>query len=143
MSRLTKVDLTAEQRAALEAGYKNGQTHGLRQRCHMILLKAQKKPSREVAQQLGCCMISVNHWVKPYQSEGMDGLHIRTGRGRKAILCSQQDLPAVRQAVGANRQRLRLVQAQLQEQLGKEFSTMTLKRFLKSIVADTRESAAQ
>ena len=103
MSRLTKVDLTAEQRAALEAGYKHGQTHGLRQRCHMILLKAQKKPSREVAQQLGCCMISVNHWVKRYQSEGMDGLHIRAGRGRKTILCSRQDLPAVRQAVAANR----------------------------------------
>lgn len=142
MSRLTKVDLTTEQRAALEAGYKHGQTHGLRQRCHMILLKAQKKPSRDVAQQLGCCMVSVNHWVKRYQSEGMDGLHIRAGRGRKAILCSQHDLPAVRQAVAANRQRLSLAQAQLQDQLGKEFSTMTLKRFLKSIVADTSESTA-
>jgi transposase len=132
MSRLTKIDLTAQQRAALEAGYKHGQTHGFRQRCQMILLKAHKKPSREVAQQLGCCMISVNHWVKRYQREGIEGLHIRAGRGRKAILCSQQDLPAVRQAVAANRQRLSLVQAQLQKELGKEFSTMTLKRFLKA-----------
>jgi transposase len=143
MSRLTKVDLTTEQRAALEAGYKHGQTHGLRQRCHMILLKAQKMPSRDVAQQLGCCMISVNDWVKRYQNEGIDGLHIRAGRGRKAILCSQKDLPAVRQAVAANRQRLSLAQTHLQDQLGKEFSTMTLKRFLKNIVADTNVSAAE
>jgi transposase len=132
MSRLTKIDLTAEQRAALEAAYKHGPTHGFRQRCQMILLKAQKKPARQVAQQLGCCMISVNHWVKRYQSEGIDGLHIRAGRGRKAILCSQQDLPAVRQAVAANRQRLSLAQAQLQKELGKDFSQMTLKRFLKA-----------
>jgi len=73
----------------------------------------------------------------------MDGLHIRAGRGRKTILCSRQDLPAVRQAVAANRQRLSLAQAQLQDQLGKEFSTMTLKRFLKNIVADTNVSAAE
>lgn len=85
-------------------------------------------------------MIVVNHWVKRYQNEGIAGLKTKPGRGRKAILDSQADLERVRAAVQANRQRLSLAQAQLQSQLGKEFSTITLntitlKRFLKNITA--------
>jgi hypothetical protein len=37
--------------------------------------------------------------------------------------------------VQENRQRVSLAQAELQEELGKEFSTLTLKRFLKKTVA--------
>jgi transposase len=139
MSRLTKIVLSDEQHAALETGYKQGKTHSFRQHCQMILLKAQKKPSREIAQMLGCCMVSVNHWVKRYQSEGLDGLQIKEGRGRRAILRKETDLQAVRVAVAANRQRLCLAQDALQAELGKQFSTMTLKRFLKKTVADTSE----
>lgn len=139
MSRLIHLDLTAEQRSALEKGYKNGKSHGFRQRCQMILLKSQSKPSREIAQELGCCMVVVNHWVKRYQESGIEGLQIKKGRGRKTILDSEQDLPAVRRAVQANRQRLSLAQQALQDELGKEFSTLTLKRFLKNIVADTSD----
>lgn len=135
MSRLTKIELTAEQRTALEAGYHQGHSHAFRTRCQMILLKAKKQPSWQIAEQVGCCMIVVNHWVKRYQNEGIAGLKTKPGRGRKAILDSQADLERVRAAVQANRQRLCLAQAQLQSQLGKEFSTITLKRFLKNITA--------
>ena len=143
MSRLTRVDLSDSERAALEQGSKHGKTHGFRQRCQMILLKACRKPSREIAAQLGCCMVVVNHWVKRYQAEGLEGLHVRKGRGRKMILSSEQDLPVVRRVVQENRQRLRLAQERLQAELGKEFSTTTLKRFLKSITADTSDCVAE
>lgn len=137
MSHITKIVLTDEQRAVLEKGYKFGKVHGFRQRCPMILLKAQQKPSREIAERLGCCMVSVNGWVRRYQSEGVDGLHIKGGRGRKAILQTQTDLLTVRLAVQTNRQRLSLAQDKLQNELGKQFSRSTLKRFLKKIVADS------
>ena len=147
MSRLTKIALTTEERTALEKGYKFGKVHGFRQRCQMILLKSKQKPSREIAGQLNCCMVSVNQWVKRYQSEGIDGLHIKNGRGRKPILQNETDLCAVRLAVQANAeqslrgivlwQRLRLAQNKLQEELGKQFSRSTLKRFLKKTIADT------
>ncbi len=143
MSRLTRVDLSDSERAALEQGSKHGKTHGFRQRCQMILLKACRKPSREIAAQLGCCMVVVNHWVKRYQAEGPEGLHVRKGRGRKTILSSEQDLPVVRRVVQENRQRLRLAQETLQAELGKEFSTTTLKRFLKSITAGTSDCVAE
>lgn len=143
MSRLTKLELSAAEKAGLEKGYKTGKTHTYRLRCQMILLKAQDKPAREVAAQLGCCLIIVNHWVRRYKAEGLSGLQTRKGRGRKPILSSQQDLPAVRRAVAANRQKLSLAQDALQAELGKEFSTMTLKRFLKNIAADTSEYDAR
>lgn len=137
MSRLTKIVLTEAERDALEKGFKYGKVHGFRQRCQMILLKAKQKPSREIALQLDCCMVSVNGWVKRYQAEGINGLHIKEGRGRPAILQNETDLQAVRAAVAANRQRLSLAQEALQAELGKEFSTMTLKRFLKKTVASS------
>lgn len=141
MSRLTKIDLTDEQRSALEKGYKFGKVHGFRQRCQMILLKAQKKTSKEIGEQLGCCLVTVNQWVKRYQFEGISGLHIKEGRGRRSILHSKQDLPAVRRAVQANRQRLSLAQDALQAELGKQFSRTTLKRFLKKTVAASSDFA--
>lgn len=141
MSRLTKIALTDEQRFALETGYTQGKTHGFRQRCHMILLKAQKKTSKEIGAALGCCLVTVNAWVKRYQAEGIEGLHVREGRGRPALL-GESDLPAVREAVAANRQRLGLAQEVLEEQLGRQFSRSTLKRFLKKTVADSSESDA-
>jgi len=138
MSRRTKIELTAEQRAALEKGAKHGTTHGFRQRCQMIVLKAQNQTSKQIGAQLGCCLITVNSWVKRYREEGIEGLHVRAGRGRPAVL-NDADLPAVREAVAANRQRIGLAQASLEEQLGKSFSRSTLKRFLKKTVADSSE----
>jgi transposase len=139
MSRLTKIALTDEQRAALKKGYKFGGVHGFRQRCQMILLKEKQLTSKQIGEQLGCCLVTVNHWLKRYQAEGIEGLHIREGRGRRAILHKETDLPAVRRAVQANRQRLRLAQEALQTELGKQFSPSTLKRFLKKTVADSSE----
>jgi transposase len=140
MSRLIKLVLSDVEKDALEKGSKHGSSHSYRQRCQMILLKTQHKPSREIATELGCCMMAVNAWVRRYQQQGIAGLKTRSGRGRKAILSSEQDLSIIRDAVTANRQRLCLTQESLQKELGKEFSTMTLKRFLKSITADTNES---
>ena len=122
---------------ALEKGYKYGSVHGFRQRCLMILLKAQKKTSLVIGNQLGCHLITVNHWVKRYVAEGMDGLHVRTGRGRPPILRSESDLSTVRRVVQENRQRLSMAQEALQSELDKQFSKATLKRFLKKTVADT------
>lgn len=143
MSRLTKILLSEQDRVALEKGYKQGKTHAFRQHCLMILLKADKKTSKQIGGQLGCHLVSVNFWVKRYQIEGIAGLHIKEGRGRPAILDEEKDLSAVRAVVQANRQRLSVAQEALQAKLGKSFSPLTLKRFLKKTVADTYESEGE
>ncbi len=83
--------------------------------------------------------MSVNDWLKRYQQQGLAGLKVQKGRGRKAILQADTDLAAVRQAVQGSRQRLSLAKAELEQELGKQFGMLALKRFLKKTVAVTSE----
>jgi len=134
MGRIKSLELDAEQRAALEQGYRTGASHAFRRRCQMILLKSQGMSSAQVSQVVGDCEMTVNSWLKRYQSEGIAGLATRSGRGRKAILHSAADLEAVRAAVVVNRQRIRLAKAELEQAVGKSFCERTLIRFVKKTV---------
>ena len=140
MPRITVLSLPDAERTALEKAARHGPTYSLRLRCQAVLLKTDKKNKRTalaIAKQLGCCEMSVNDWVKRYQEYGLAGLKVKPGRGRKPILNKDTDLAAVRRAVQGSRQRISLAKAELQQELGKEFSTQTLKKFLKKTVAAT------
>jgi transposase len=130
MGRIKSVALTAEQHTELEASHRSGGSAAFRQRCQIILLKSQGRSSCEVAGIVGCCEMSVNNWVARYHEYGLAGLHTKPGRGRKAILSADTDLEQVKAAVRGNRQRVRLVKAELEEALGKSFCDKTLVRFL-------------
>ena len=133
MPRIRQIVLTDEDREALEQGYKYGESHAFRKRCHLVLLKTEKRKSKEVAGIVGCCEVSVNNWLNRYEAEGIEGLKTKEGRGRKSIL-KEEDLAAVKEAVKANRQRLSIAKAELEAELGKEFSEKTLGRFLKNML---------
>lgn len=137
MGRFLKITLDDKQRVALENGYRQGKTHAFGQHCQIVLLKAQGRKSQEIAALLGCHQQSVNDWVHRYQAEGIDGLSIKPGRGRRSILSETTDSAKAREAVKQHRQRISLAKAELEESLGKEFSQRTLVRFLKSLTADT------
>ena len=137
MGRFLKITLDEQQRAALEHGYRHGKTHSFRQHCQMVLLKAQGRKSQEIATLLGCHQNSVNDWLHRYLAEGIQGLQIKPGRGRKTILSETKDAERVRQAVNQHRQRIGLAKAELESSLGKPFSQRTLVRFLKNLTADT------
>lgn len=137
MGRSIKIVLDETQRAELENAYKHGNTHSFREHCQMVLLKAEKRRSKDVAAILGCCQKSVNHWLKQYKEHGVQGLRIKAGRGRRSILSSERDAAAVRAAVAEHRQRISLARAALEQATGKQFSEKTLVRFLKNLVADT------
>ena len=83
---------------------------------------------------LSCCEVVVNTWLQRYQTQGLDGLHTKPGRGRKAILNPETDLAQIKAAVQSNRQRISLAKAELEEVLGKNFSQKTLERFVKNMV---------
>lgn len=139
MAKIKAIELSEEQRAALVRAWHHGPSHAFRQRCQMILLKAQWLTSKEVANQVGCCEVVVNTWLARYQDHGLDGLKTRQGQGRRPILQADTDLAAVRRAVQENRQRVSLAKAELTKELGKEFSALTLRRFLKKTVAASSE----
>src|ERR671933_205122 len=134
MGKIKTVELSRAQRAALEKGYRTDSTHAFRTRCQMILLKSERRTAIEIAGLIGCCEVVVNNWLKRYEAEGIEGLRTKPGRGRKPVLDAEKDLPSVKAAVAANRQRLSVAKAELEAELGKSFSTKTLGRYLKNMV---------
>ena len=56
------------------------------------------------------------------------------------MLDAEKDLPRVKAAVAANRQRISLAKAELEAELGKTFSTKTLERYIKNMVLAINES---
>ena len=141
MPRINVVELSAAQRAALEAGHHQGASPAFRRRCQMILLKSGGRPSSQVAEIVGSCEMSVHNWVHRYQDQGIEGLQTKSGRGRKAIL-QEDNLQSVRQVVARHRQRLSVARAELEQALGKSFSQETLAHFVKKTVAAASASAS-
>ncbi len=142
MGRTIKIDLTDAQRAELEHGYQNGVTHVFRQRCHMVLLKADNRRSVDVAAIVGVCAHTVNGWLWRYKQAGITGLATQLGQGRPSILREAEDGAAVRAAVADQRQRITLARAEVEDRVGKRFSDKTLRRFLKNLAADINVSAS-
>lgn len=136
MGKKNTVQLSAEQRAELEKGYRTGKSHTFRERCQMILLKADNRTSAEVSQILGCCEVAVNNWLKRFCEEGIKGLKTRPGRGRPPILSQQnpEHLKKVEQEIKEHPNSVKTVIARLEADLGLEMSPDALKRFLKKMV---------
>ncbi len=143
MPRVTIIELDAEARRALEEGHRSGVGPGFRRRCQMVLLKSQGRTSRQVAEIVGVCEMSVHKWVHRYQQHGMGGLASKAGRGRKAILqeCDLEVVKAsvVKASVVQHRQRLSVAKAELEQALGKSFCQETLARFVKKTVGAINE----
>ena len=139
MGRVIKIELDDNQRTELEIGYRNGKSHAFRTRCQMVLLKSEGRKSEEIASFLGFCQQAVNNWLKRYKAEGINGLLVRMGRGRPAILSKTEDFEAIKKAVQKHRQRISIAKVELEDTLGKEFSGRTLSRYLKILSADTKE----
>jgi transposase len=142
MGRTIKIALTEDQRAALDQGYRTGATHVFRQRCHMVLLKADNRRSVDVAKIVGVCAHTVNGWLWRYKRAGITGLATQPGQGRPSILHEAEDEAAVRAAVADQRQRIALARVEVEARVGKRFSDKTLRRFLKNLATDINVSAS-
>jgi transposase len=140
MGKIKTVELSRAQRAALEQGYRMGESHAFRLRCQMILLKSEQRTAQEIADLLGCCEVVVNNWLKRFELEDIEGLRTKPGRGRKPILDTEKDLQPVKAAVKRSRQRISLAKAELETALGKAFSQKTLERYIKKMVLAINES---
>ena len=143
MGKTKVVELSTEQRASLEKGYRKGTSHAFRTRCRMVLLKSEKRSSLEVADILGCCEIVVNNWLRRYEEEGIEGLKTRPGRGRKPKLSTQnpKHLRTVKTEIARHPQSVKTVLAKLDEKLDVRMHPDTLKRFLKKLATASAASA--
>ena len=114
MGRVNTPGLTDTQRAELERELKSNDNHSFRMRCQAILLKAAGRNSKDVAQIVGMCHVSVNSWLKRFKTDGLEGLKTKPGRGRKPLLDKVADKDAILAAIKANRQRIQLAKADWQ-----------------------------
>jgi len=133
------IKLSKKERESLVLGYEKGKSSAYRKRCHIILLKSDGRSSKDVGSIVGCCDVSVNAWLNRYESEGIDGLKTRSGRGRKPILDVEKDAEKVKSVVKNERQKLSNAKVILEQELAKSFSLETLKRYIKNLVANGNE----
>lgn len=138
--KVKKIELTGAQKAELEKGFKESKSKAFARRCHMILLKNQGRSSKEIGKIFGTTDQPVNSWCKKYLASGIKGLKTKPGQGRKLILNKEQDEAKVKAAIKKERQRIKMAKEELEQNLGKTFSISTLKRFLKKLSADGKES---
>ena len=136
MGKIRTIDLSSSEREELEQGYRSGQSHAFRQRCQLVLMSG-GRASDQVGDLLKMNPVTVNNWLTRYQAEGLAGLETKPGSGRKPVLDPARDLEQVRKAVAEERQRLSQAKLLLEQQLGKDFSLKTLRRFLKKLSAAT------
>lgn len=130
--KIRQVELTDAERKALDHGYKHGKTASYRKRCHIILLKSDGRIAKDIAQITDTNIQSVYNWLNRYDAEGIQGLQTKAGQGRPRILDKQHE-QIVKDCISEECQRLSLIMDKLQQQTGKQFSQMTLKRFLKTL----------
>lgn len=135
MGKPKVLELTEAERLALEKGFRLGEKHCFRMRCHAVLLKSDGLSSVAVGARTEMSDVSVNAWVKRFKSEGIKGLKTRSGRGRKPIM-SNSDEEAVRRAIEQDRQSVSKARAAWEQASGKTASNATFKRFLSALAQD-------
>lgn len=134
------ITLTADERSTLSAGRQNHRQYQFRDRCHGLLLSADGHAVAAIMAVLQVSRPTVYAWFNRWEEGGLAGLANAAGQGRRPILATA-DEGAVAAAVRANRQQLKEVTATLRQELAKDFSPRTLRRFLKSVVGRGDASA--
>ncbi len=135
-------NLTAEQEEALQKGYKNGSSHDFRVRCQSILLSSQGKSIPELRTLFQVSNQSIYTWFNRWESEGISGLKIRPGRGRKPKLDidNTDHVQAVKTALKRENRSAKQLRSELESFLGQSLSDSTLRSFLKDLTTDTAAS---
>ncbi len=134
------IQLSEAEKITLQEGMKNGKSHLFRERCHSLLLSADGYGVKDLAEVFRVSQIMIYNWLRRWEKGGLVGLRDLPGRGRKPILQSA-DLPQIKLRVQQNAQQLKLAREKLKEDLKRDFSDKTLRRYLKNLVADIKDGA--
>ena len=120
---------------------KNGTAHLFRKRCHCLILSSEGDQVKDLAEVLGISANTIYGWLNRWEKKGVVGLRDRAGRGRKPIL-SVAHYAQVKRRVQENAQPLRLARMHLKEDLERDFSEQTRRRYIKNLIADIKDGAS-
>lgn len=143
MGRVNTPLLDEPAKAELDNRFRADKSHAVRNRCQLVLLKAEGRKSKEVAGIVKMCEMSVNNWLRRYHMEGVQGLVTKPGRGRKALIFSKQEQQSALDLIKTNRQKLQMAKAEWQLQQGKSIGRDAFRRFLKVVADDTNGFASE
>ena len=137
-------NLTEEQKSSLNRGYCHGTSPLFRRKCHCILLSHSGKTTEELSTIFSVHVVSIRKWLRIWEAEGIEGLQLKPGRGRKAKLQTDQEehVEIVKELIRNEPKNLDRVTAQVDDRLGINVSKKTLKRFLKNLNTDGNDSVA-
>ncbi len=86
MKAYRHVVLSPSELATLENGYKNGSKFHFRIRCHSLILSSQGLKVTEIASFYKKDEETIRKWMNKWASQGLSGLMIAKGRGKKPAL---------------------------------------------------------
>ena len=124
------IKLQSSEVVTLEEGRHHHPQFQFRDRSHCLLLSCQGQDISSLMSIFNVSRITIYNWFNRWEKHGLLGLYNQKEQGRKALL-TDSDIEKVQQRVRENPQQLKAVRVQLKEDLSKEFSDKTLKRFLK------------
>ena len=125
----------------MQEGMKNGTAHLFRKRCHCLILSNEGYEVKDLAQILDLSANTIYEWLNRWEIKGVVGLRDKVGRGRKPILTSS-DFAQVKRRVQENAQQLRLARLELKEDLERDFSEKTLRRYIKNLIVGIKDGAS-
>jgi len=134
-------NLTVQEIEALNNGYKNGLTHHYRNRCQCILLSFEGNSVSDLCQFYEVSKLTIYAWYNRWENEGIEGLQIRPGRGRKRKLDfdNSDHVKQVKKSLKVENRNLNQLKNDLEAELNLEISKSSLRRFLKRLVTDTND----
>lgn len=133
--------MTTEQKEALQQGYKTGHSHDFRTRCHCILLSSEEWTVSQLVEFFGVTRLSIYNWFNRYEEQGLEGLRIRSGRGRKRKLDIDNagHVTLVKKSLEKENRSLKQLKAELEAKLDTALGYTTLRDFLKVLATDTAD----
>jgi transposase len=127
------IHLSEAEQVTLQEAVRNHPSAIVRSRSQSLLLSHRGYAVQELARLNQVRTRTIYEWFSRWQSIGLVGLRITTGRGRKAVLQAQHT-PLVEETVSLDCQDLKQASVVLSETLAIPISKGQLKRFLKSAV---------
>jgi transposase len=79
---MIRVNLSAEEAAAIEQEFKDTTDRRVRNRCQAVLMAYRGRKRQAIAEDLGVHRTTVKKWLDRYQMQGREGLHVRRAPGK-------------------------------------------------------------
>ena len=125
--------LPEEEKQTLQEGHRNGKKKWFRDRCQSILLSSEGFEVKELSRIYKVRTRTIYTWIHCYESAGILGLKIVSGRGLKAQLntIDVEQEATIKAEIGLNPQNLRDVATILSEKFGFAMTKSMLKKYIK------------